>query len=193
MLHNQKKISTRQITRLYMSLVVIATFTMMIAAFVTYGYQGKEIHVALKNATKSDKSKSPTKTNNTVGISPDISRVPSDRVIKRILNKALPHTCKDCDEKPLKCLKEYEINKILVQDSLYKNQLLIELITGKTIKKSYIVRINLDNNQIIEKGGFVDKKRCRDVVEEDNKTTNEYDIMLNNGDDPESSHYVNTQ
>ncbi len=186
--NNNKDNSSKFITRFYIVLSIIAVIVMIIAAYITYGYQAKEIVISFDNVVQKIKDKNTT-TSNKMTIGADLSNVPSDKVIEDILNNVMPDICDDCDEDPLDCLKEYEINKILIQDKQYQNYLVIELITGKHEKKIFRVVIDLSNNNaVVNVEGEIDKKRCRDVVEEDSVEDDE--IFLDKGDDPKSSHYI---
>ncbi len=190
--NKEKDAYTRRVTRFYATLSIIAVIVMIVAAYITYGYQNQEIHVSLSTVFAKAKRDDSQKTMN---ITPDLSHVPGDDIVKDILNDVLPHTCKDCDKKPLKCLKEYEINKILIQNPPYQDYLKIELLTGKEVKKVFTIIIDLsNNNQVIYADGEVDKKRCRDVVEEDDDSDDDEDsIFINKGQDPDETHYIETK
>ncbi len=178
-------------TRFYIILSVISVIIMIVAAYITYGYQTKEAHVVFekgRGSTNRDESKG-----GSIEIGADLSKVPSDDVIEDILNDSIPNVCDDCDEDdPLDCLKEYGINTILVQNPPHQNHLFIELLTGKNQEEKFVVVIDLNNeNQVLNAEGQIDENRCRDEVEEDDEISG--DSMLSDGADPKSSDYVDTR
>jgi len=181
---------------------------MIIAAYLTYGYQIKEISVAFdQNKPKKVKiNKKSNIKNNSIGIGADLSNVPNDEVIEDILNDVIPNVCdypssakkvnEKCDKKPLKCLKSYEIDKIIVQDPSFDNQLFIKLITGKNKKETYTVVVDISkNNQVINSKGKIDKKRCRELEDrgDGDSDINLDESFLEAGTDPMHSHYVGAQ
>jgi hypothetical protein len=197
--NNQKKLDRKSeedelektstyITMLYIILAIVAVIVMIIAAYITYGYQPNEIIVSFHKVTQKMKEKNTNKSNNmTVGV--DLSEVPSDKVVEDILNDTMPNVCDDCDEDPLDCLKDYKINKILVQEQEYQNYLIIELITGHDEQSVFRVVIDLsNNNEIVRVEGNIDDGKCRDIVEEESVEGDE--IFLDKGSDPKESHYI---
>lgn len=195
---NKKEKNVQRVTRFYVALIIISVVIMIVAAYITYGYQTRTIMISFdKIVTKV------TEKNNSMNIGADLSRVPSDDAIEDILNDTIPNVCDDitddeeiqdkCDKKPLSCLKEYEINTIIVQDSPQQDHLFIELTTGKSNDHLYTVVIDLaNNNQVIHEEGKIDDGRCRDV-EEGNGDVDVDDIFLEEGQDPKDSDYVGTK
>ncbi len=203
---NQKHKNLIRVTQFYVILIIISVIIMIIAAYVTYGYDGYIGHISF--GTKKVKKQINTKKNlqNKLKIGVDFSKVPSDKIIEDILNNTIPNVCKynhatdkikkKCRRKPLSCLKSYKINKILVKDVKYQDQLFIDLLTGKKDQKKYTIVIDLlNNNQILNKGGKIDKKQCRKLkktAEESHLINNDPSITIE-GDDPSSSGYVQTK
>lgn len=164
-----------------MMISLAAVVIMSIAAYITYGYQKREL-VITRTAPVADEKK-PTKTQHkNIAIStPDLSRVPDDDRIVDILNNELPQVCDMCDGDVLDCLTEYEINKVFVQNDGYQDQMTIEVVTGK---KTYAVVINLDDYAVLDSGGKVDKDACA------THTVISPDMYIDSGDDPPKSHHV---
>jgi len=191
--NNHKKEKNNHITQFYMLLTIISIVIMVVAAYITYGYQTHTIVISFDSIIEKVQEK---KKNISVGA--NISRVPEDEKIEDILNDVIPNVCDDitddediqkkCDKDPLSCLKEYEIRTIIVQNSPYQDHLFIKLMTGKQNDHLYTVVIDLsNNNSIIHAEGKIDKDRCRDVVGGVN------DIFLQEGEDPQNSDYIQTQ
>lgn len=186
---NQKEQDNKRVTRFYIILTVISIIVMIIAAYITYGYQAKTIVVSFDNVISKINDKNNATNGNTMSVGADLSLVPNDDVIEDILNGTIPNVCKDCDEDdPLDCLEKYEINKIIVQDPPHQNHLFIELVTGKNEEKIYTVVIDLaNNNQVISAQGEINKKSCRDVVDDE-----EFDdeLILKKGTDFNTTDYL---
>jgi hypothetical protein len=114
--------------------------------------------------------------------------LPGDVEVDRILNAYLPSVCEECDDDPLDCLDSYEINKILVQEKEYQDQMFIELLTGKEPNK-YVIVIDLSqDNAVIRTSGSVDEKEC--MTGESEKFADGDEVMINDGDDPNSTVYL---
>jgi len=206
--NNQINQNLQRVTRFYRILIVISVIIMIIAAYVTYGYQIKETRIAFgDNKPKKVKiNKNINIKSNSMGIGADLSNIPSDGTIEDILNDVIPNVCdypssakkvnEKCDKKPLKCLKSYEIDKIIVQDPSFENQLFIKLVTGKNKKETYTVVVDISkNNEVISQEGKIDKKRCRELEDEDNsdKDIKLDESFLEAGTDPTHSHYVDAE
>ena len=199
--NNLEDKNSKMISTFYIALSIIAVIVMIIAAFITHGYDAKEIKVSFYKVFAQDKNSTNIQKQNKMSVSADTSKVPSDYDIEKILNDTIPNVCDDitddkdikkkCDKKPLSCLKEYEINKVFIQNSGYEDQLYIELLTGKTQQDKYTVVIDLNTYEVISADGKIDDKRCRDVEEDDNG--NENDPLLKEGADPSNSDYINTK
>ncbi|PID52248.1 MAG: hypothetical protein CR972_03115 [Candidatus Moraniibacteriota bacterium] len=172
---------TQNIARFYIFLSVVSVIIMSIAAYITYGYQKREVFVSLSTPEK--KKEKPV---NDIVISPDLSKLPSDDVLKDILNNTLPKVCDDCDDDILDCIEDYEINKIFVQNEGYQDQLIVELITGKN-NAVYTTVIDLNDYTVLSSSGTLDDKEC---FEEIKKETKKQKTFIDSGDDPDNSHYV---
>lgn len=174
----------RRVTRFYMILSVISVVIMIGAAYITHGYQIREITASYKPVREIERVAAAS-----IGVSADLSRVPSDDVIEDILNDVVPDACGDCDDSdPLDCLDEYEIDKVLIQEAPFQNQLFIDLITGKSEKK-YTVAIDLsDNNRVIYHDGKIDKKICLEFSEEEGLDP---EVHIDKGKDPDATGYIN--
>lgn len=184
---SQEEIKARNASRFYVVLALVSTVVMVIAAYITYGQQKREVIV-----TPQFIEKNVEESVNTLAVTPDLSQAPTDKEIEKILNKTIPEVCDDCDrDDPLDCLEEYSINKIFVQNDSHKNYLTLELITGKNDTK-YTVVIDLSqNNVVIREEGKIDKKECLDTRDDDDETeTLEPEVYIDAGDDPDNSHYV---
>lgn len=204
---NQKNENSVRVARFYVILIVISIIVMIVAAYITYGYDGYVGHISFENKKTTKKNNvNKNKLRNKLSIGANLSNVPDDSIIEDILNDTIPNVCKyddatdkikrKCKKKPLTCLKSYEINKILVKDVQHQDELFIELLTGKVVQKKYTVVINLANgNEVLSKGGEIDKKRCRKLEKEETKNhiMNDDPSILKSGDDPLSSQYVETK
>lgn len=191
---NQKKIGVQHVRRSYVTLSIMSVVAMIIVAYITYGYHQREMQISFGNNKETQQKNHSIQQKGTVSIGADLSNIPKDDVIDDILNDVLPHTCKNCNKEPLDCLKSYEINKIIVQNVQHQNHLFIKLITGKKEQKVYTVVIDLaNNNHILQADGAIDKKRCREVITSEDIVKEEYDVMLDKGEDPQSSHYVTAE
>jgi hypothetical protein len=198
--NNNTEKKSKMLSVFYIALSIIAVIVMIIAAMITYGYDAHEIKVTFKKILVIDKGDNKQSSNN-IGVAVDTSQAPSDDIIEDILNDTIPNVCdyedyddlqEDCDKEPLSCLKEYQINKIFVQNPGYEDQLFIELTTGKTNDHVYTVVIDLaNNNTVISASGKIDDKRCRDVEEDDNDGDD--NLLLDQGEDPRDSDYVDTK
>ena len=186
MIDAQKRqfIDQKHARRVYIVLSILSVMIMVIAAYITYGYQERSVTVTL--ATPEEPSNAHAASALPIGA--DLSRIPSDTEINRILNKYLPNVCDECDDDSLDCLDKYEINKVLVQEKKYQDQLFIELLTGKEPKKYTIVIDLLQNNAVLNASGSIDKKEC--ITEEDEESAEGDEVMLNDGDDPNSTMYL---
>ncbi len=193
---NDKKQNSVRVTHFYVFLIIISVVIMIVAAYITYGYQSRTIVISFDPLIEKIKEKKQQMNNMSIGA--DFSLVPSDDVIEDILNDTIPNVCDDitddediqeqCEEEPLSCLKEYEINTILVQDLPHQNHLFIELTTGKNNDYLYTVVIDLaNNNQVIHAEGKIDDGRCREVVDEGGNGDASY---LKPGQDPQNSDFV---
>ena len=170
--------------RLYIFLSVTSILIMVISGYITNGYREREVLVSLKEEPKKS-----YETRQGISVNADLSMVPNDIEIKRILNTVMPDVCKDCDKKPLACLDQYEMNKIIVKNKEYKDQLIVEILTGE---KKYITIIDLvHNNSIISSSGEIDKKECKNL--NDNEETITADVIINSGDDPIQTDYITVQ
>lgn len=178
-------IDRKQVRRMYVILSTLSIIIMIIAAYITYGHQEQVVTVNIPAATTQQEQRP----KNALTVGADLSQLPSEVEIERILNNNLPHTCKDCDDDPLECLDKYTINKILVQEKQYQNQLFIELLTGKESQKYTVVIDLAHDNTVINAFGSIDKKEC--ILEEENEEGASGDeVMLNDGIDPNSSTYI---
>lgn len=175
----------RHARRVYIVLSTCAIMIMIIAAYITYGYQENTITVSIAEPEKNETAH----TNNALKIGADLSRVPSDTEIDNILNEYLPHVCDDCeDDDPLDCLDRYEITKVLVQEDQYRDQLFLNVLTGKEPKK-YTVIIDLAHeNAVISASGAIDRKECISEENEDDAEGDE--VLLNDGTDPNSTAFI---
>lgn len=201
---NQRNENSVRVARFYVILIVISVIIMIIAAYITYGHDGYVGHIFFERTEIEEKKESnKNKLRNELSIGADLSLVPSDKMIEDILNDTIPNVCKyddatdeikkKCKKKPLSCLKSYEINKILVKNTQYQDQLFIELLTGKKVQKKYTVVIDLiNNNQVLSKEGEIDKKRCRKLEEGEDEIhyIGDDPSIMKDGNDSASSHYV---
>ena len=179
---NTKKTDNRQyVTHFYTFLSIIAVIIMVVAAYITYGYQKREVFISFDQPEKEEK-----KVVNNIVVTPDVSRVPSDDVIEDLLNDELPEVCDECDDDTLDCIEDYEINKIFVQNEGYQDQLIVDVITGKNDAK-YTVVIDLNNNTVLSSSGEIDGKECFEDVEDEEINS---EMLIDPGNDPESSHYL---
>ncbi|MEA3323469.1 MAG: hypothetical protein U9Q12_04575 [Patescibacteria group bacterium] len=199
--NNEKDNIQERVTRFYIVLIVVSVIVMIVAAYITYGYQARTIVISFDSIIEKIKEKK--NIDNNMLVSADLSRVPNNEEIEDILNDTIPNVCDDitddeeiqekCDKEPLSCLKEYEIKTIIVQNPPHQDHLFIELTTGKNNDHLYTVVIDLaNNNQVIHAEGKINEDRCRDVVEEDGDVIVD-DTFLKEGQDPKSSDYVNVQ
>lgn len=172
---------TQNIARFYMFLSVLAVIIMIIAAYITYGYQKREFIISLGSSEKVKEESV-----NDINVAPDLSRIPSDDMIEDILNDVLPEVCDDCDDDTLDCLDEYEINKIFVQNEGYQDQLIIEVITGKN-NAVYTVVLDLNSYAVLSSDGVIDDEECLEDPEDEDVDP---EILLDPGDDSEKSHYL---
>ena len=145
--NNQRNESSIRVARFYVILIVISVIIMVVAAYITYGYDGHIGHISFEKVeVEKEKNNDKNESKNGLNIGADLSRVPGDKVIEDLLNDTIPNVCKyddatdkikkKCKKKPLSCLKSYEIDKILVKDAQYQDQLFIELLTGKKEQKN---------------------------------------------------------
>ncbi|MFA5986424.1 MAG: hypothetical protein WC819_03690 [Parcubacteria group bacterium] len=182
--HDKAHKKERQEARFYRMLSLVSIAIMVIAAYTTYGQQKREILIS----PEPEKEKVAAESQH-VDVTGDLSLVPSDKELKKILNKVLPDTCKDCDDAPLDCLDRYEMNKALMTGEHGESILSVEVITGKA-SKEYLVMIDLShNNTVIKKGGEIDKKECLETEEEDGDVITDA-IYVDRGDDPDQSDHV---
>lgn len=177
-------ITERHEARFYRALSLISVVIMITAAYMTYGYQKREILITPEVIEEKVAAESQH-----IEVTGDLSLVPSDTEVRKILNKELPNTCDDCDDKPLSCLDDYTMNKILMTGERGESILSAEILTGKVPKKYYVLIDLSHNDRVIKKGGEIDKKECteEDDSEETAETT---DIYIGEGDDPMESDYV---
>ncbi len=170
--------------RFYRTLSLVAIVIMITAAYMTHGYQKREILIS----PEPEKEKVAAKSQH-LEVTGDLSLIPSDKNLEKILNKTIPDVCRDCDDDPLDCLDKYTLNKILMTGEQGESILSAEILTGK-IPKKYFVMIDLShNNNIVKKGGEIDKKECLDGEDEEESTTTN-DLYIDKGDDPSKSGYV---
>ena len=168
----------------YRALSLVAIVIMVTAAYMTYGYQKREILISPEPEKENVSAKSQH-----MEVTGDLSLIPSDRDVEKILNKTMPDACKDCDDDPLDCLDKYTLNKVLMTGEQGESILSAEILTGK-IQKKYFVMIDLShNNNIVKKGGEIDTKQCLEEEDEEEAATTS-DLYIDNGDDPNKSGYV---
>ncbi|XLQ20560.1 MAG: hypothetical protein ACKUBY_02130 [Candidatus Moraniibacteriota bacterium] len=181
---NSKRKEAIQTTRLYLVLIVVSIIVMIVSAFITHGNDTEVINISLgivkEKITKKDDS-------NNIKIGADLSKVPNDKEIEKILNKVIPNVCDDCDDDPLGCLEEYKINKILIQNEGYENKLFIELLTGKHFDNTYTVVIDINTRAVISDEGSIDDDECIEVIVERAEGD---EVTLTDGDDFESTTYI---
>lgn len=173
--------------RFYRILSLIAIMIMIVSAYMTHGYQKREILISQEPEREKVAAESQH-----LEVTGDLSLIPSDQDVEKILNKAMPDTCKDCDDDPLDCLDKYTLNKILMTGEEGESILSAEILTGKMPKK-YFVMIDLShNNNIVKKGGEIDKKECLSEESEE-ETANADDLYIDKGNDPNESGYVTVE
>ncbi len=178
------RIKSVQKHHLYIFLSVSAIFIMVVSGYITYGYREREALISLK-----EESQKLYETRQGISVTADLSQVPDDIEIKRILNKVIPNVCKECEEKPLSCLDRYEMNKIIVKNTEYKDQLIVDIVTGK---KKYTTIIDLaHNNTVISSAGEIDKKECKNLNSNEEAVAAE--VIINQGDDPLQTDYITVQ
>lgn len=186
--YDKTNINERREIRFYRVLALISVVIMVTAAYMTYGQQKREILIAPQMDERSVAAKSQH-----IQINADLSSVPSDKDLKKILNGVMPNICKDCDDShkhPLNCLDRYTMNKIVMTGTQGETILSAEILTGKVPKK-YFVMIDLShNNVIIKKGGEIDKKECLETPKDEESTDSGTEIYIDNGDDPIQSNQV---
>jgi hypothetical protein len=179
--NNSRQIKRQHVAGFYIFLVITSVIVMIVAAVMTYGYQQREVRVSYERPQQ--KKTAPAE--NAITISPNLSHVPSDKIVEDILNDVLPNVCDDCDDDPLNCLEEATINKIVIANEGYQDQLLVEVLTGKSSQK-YTAVINLQDHTVISHSGKIDEKECFEPGEKEIDP----DVLISPGLDPEDSKYV---
>jgi hypothetical protein len=183
----QHKRTQHFVSRFYALLSVAAVLIMISAAYATYGYQVREVLITLDSSEKD----SVYETMPSVTVNADLSRVPSDKELKKMLNDIVPHMCDDCDDDVLECLDEYTMDKVLVRSTDRHQLLYVNILTGKEPKK-YSVVLDLDmNNALVKKEGSIDKKECISAVDEEEVDPNDMNISV--GEDPGSTQFITTK
>jgi len=159
--NNNKKNKSIHVTRLYLVLIVVSIVIMIGAAFITYGNDPRTLHVSFDEKIEKENNIQKKEIGNKLAIgNADLSKIPSDDEIEDIVNDEMPNVCDECNnEQALDCLEEYEINKILVQNPGYENNLFIELITGND-EDVYTIVIDLNNDKVLSKEGKIDESAC---------------------------------